>query len=51
VLWLDHGRLIADADVGEVTRAYHEWSGTTGVGAEEFAGTLGIAPRLAAETK
>ncbi len=51
VLWLDHGRLIADGEVGEVTEAYHAWSATTGIGAMEFAGTAGLARALPAEAR
>ena len=52
VLWLDHGRLVADGPMEVVAEAYHEWSGTSGEDAADFARRLGLpGPSSAAEPR
>jgi ABC-type polysaccharide/polyol phosphate transport system ATPase subunit len=52
VLWLDHGRLIADGPMEVVAEAYHEWSGTSGEDAADFSRRLGLpGPISAAEPR
>ena len=45
VLWLDHGRLIADGPMGVVAEAYHEWSAGDAGDAAEFAERRGLPGR------
>src|SRR5512146_1976801 len=45
VLWLDHGRLIADGPMPVVSEAYHEWSGGDAGDAAEFAERRGLPGR------
>ena len=44
VIWLDHGRLIADGEVGRVTDAYHSWSSAGGMDAKDYAENIGLTP-------
>lgn len=48
VMWIDHGRLIADGDAGRVTDAYHAWSASGGSDAGGYARDLGLTPEVAA---
>jgi ABC-type polysaccharide/polyol phosphate transport system ATPase subunit len=43
VLWIDHGRVIADGDTSRVTDAYHEWSTRDGEDARTYAMEQGFA--------
>ncbi|MGH9441786.1 MAG: ABC transporter ATP-binding protein [Thermoanaerobaculia bacterium] len=49
VIWINHGRLVADGPAFKVANAYHFWSSTTGVPPEEFAAGLGLAPAIPAD--
>ena len=46
VLWIDHGRLIADGDPGVITEAYHAWSDASPSDAREFCESRGLGPRV-----
>ena len=46
VLWIDHGRLVADGGVGDVADAYHAWSEAGSVDAREFVDRIALPGRI-----